>query len=152
MTRQTLNQYRLRDFPPLFCSLAATGEVGLNGRFRAEFVGPAWLRSLAGPALALGGLKGWWGKTFDGQGNGMNLVRLDSDICPRLPVRLQQLPSRLDGQPTMTVVYPPTSPYPWPWIVDELRWLDAETMLGMTIVTKAGLHRFPFPFVLHVVD
>ena len=49
----------------LFTSLPAP--VSLAGVYRAEFVGPAWLRTLAPPSLALGGLAGWWGKAFDGR-------------------------------------------------------------------------------------
>lgn len=133
----------------LFKSLAAPQNANINGRFQAEFVGPSWLRRAAGPALAVGGLGGWWGKDFDGKGGGLNLVEQDGALQTRIPVRLQIAISRIDHRPCVAIIYLHGSPFPWPLIEDELRWLDEQTLLGLTMFTKAGLHRISFPFLLH---
>jgi hypothetical protein len=43
------------------------------------------------------------------------------------------------------VRYLPENPFPWPRVVDELRWLDAKTLLGLTLFNAAP----PLPFLLH---
>ena len=81
-------------------------------------------------------------------GRGLNLVQRGGAEQKIMPVVLEERPSLVDAQPTLTVVYPPGSRWPWPTIVDELRWLQEDTLLGLTIVTRLGLHRFAFPFLL----
>ena len=44
----------------------------------------------------------------------------------------------------------PDSRKPWPWVVDELRVLDAGTLVGMTIVDVPGPRALGgTPFLLH---
>jgi hypothetical protein len=131
----------------LFTSLAAPGS--LAGVYRAEFVGPAWLRTLAPPSLALGGLAGWWGKAFDGQGGAVNIVVRDGTQRRVLPMTIAGIPSLIDGVPGLTLSYPKGSPFPWFWIVDEVRRLDEQTLLCMTVIKPRGLRKLAFPFVLH---
>jgi hypothetical protein len=122
----------------------------MAGIYRAEFVGPAWLRALAPPSLALGGLAGWWGKAFDGRGGALNIVVRDGNQRRVLPMMVARVPSLIDGALGLTLSYPKGSPFPWPWIVDEVRRLDEQTFLCMTVVKPKGLRRLAFPFVLHV--
>jgi hypothetical protein len=60
--------------------------------------------------------------------------------------------SLLDGTPTVALHYPPGSPLPWPWIIDEVRRLDEKTLLCMTLVNLSWLPRVPFPFLLHCME
>lgn len=120
----------------------------LIGVFRAAFTGPAWLRAIAGPGLWPLGLGGWWGKTFDSAGQGFNLVRRGGQLQPRLPIRLSHAASRLDGQPCLAVAYAATAPFPWRWVVDEIRQLDAEVYLGMTLAALPGVRGQALPFLL----
>ncbi len=131
----------------LFTSLPAP--ESLIGIYRAEFIGPAWLKILAPPSLALGGLAGWWGKAFDDQGGAVNIVVRDGSQRKVLPMTIARAPSLIDGVPGMTLGYPNSSPFPWPWIVDEVRRLDEQTLLCMTVAIPRGLRKLAFPFVLH---
>jgi len=149
---EQLNQLTLTGFVALFQPLTLVTVEEMNGRFSSEFIGPAWLRRSAPHLLKLGGLGNWWGKTFDGHGQGLNLVQRGDTIRAIIPVVLEERPSLLDTKPTLTIVYPTGSRFPWPWIVDELRRLDANTLLGLTMVTRFGLQRFAFPFLLHQVN
>lgn len=137
----------LADFPALFAALPAP--EALVGTFRAEFTGPWWLRTVAGPGLWPLGLGGWWGKQFAADGSGMNLVRRGGRLQAIFPVHLIYTHSLLDGQSCLAVRYLPECPFPWPYVVDELRWLDTATLLGMTLVDAGPLRRLPLPFLLH---
>ncbi len=55
----------------------------------------------------------------------------------------------VDRRPCLAVTYPAGSPFPWPQVVDELRFLDDDTLLGLTLVNMRGLNRLAFPFLLH---
>ena len=144
----TLNRRSLSSFPALFATLAVPAVSALDGRYRGHFVGPGWVRALAGPALVLGGLPGWWGKWFDGEGEGTNLLERGSRLDRAVPIHLEPRRSLIDGSPCVAVVYPASSPWPLRWLVDELRLLDDEVLLGMTMLTRFGLQRFRFPFIL----
>lgn len=144
LKKQSIGWYRAK-----FETLDSPTIAEMNGRFRAEFVGPGWLRAIAPPGLAPLGLGGWQGKTFDGSGGGMNLVQRQGEVREIIPIVLKVEKSLINGRSGLNITYPPGTRFPWPWIVDEIRWLDNETILGMTLMTKAGLHRLALPFLLH---
>ena len=147
-----LNRLPLGAFPGLFHELTPPTVEAMHGRFQAEFVGPGWLRRIAPPGLAPLGLGGWWGKTFDGRGQGINLVRRRGQLVEVIPIKLAEAPSLLDGRIGLNITYPPGSRFPWPIIIDEVRWLDDATLLGLTLVPKAGLHRLALPFLLRKTE
>ena len=89
-----LNRLGLLAFPPLFAALEPPPADSLRGVFRGAFVGPGWLRWLAGPLLAVTGLGGWWGKDFDEQGNAVNLVMRQGQLQRRYPMLLGEDISR----------------------------------------------------------
>ncbi len=146
---EKLNEQSIGWFRDLFSTLDSPSIVEMNGRFRSAFVGPGWLRTIAPPGLAPLGLGGWWGKTFDGQGNGMNIVKRQGELREIIPIVLKEEISKINGRSGLNITYPPGTRFPWPWIVDEIRWLNDETILGMTLVTKASMHRLALPFLLH---
>ena len=139
---------RLASFRGLFSSLSAPDPNLLRGIYQAEFVGPLWLRLSAGPALALGGLRGWWGKEFAAHGQASNLVRRGKALQQVLPMSVDRRISLIDGKPGVTLIYPAGSPFPWFWIVDELREIDKDHLLGMTLVNRGSLRKLTFPFLL----
>ena len=149
MRARTLNAHSLRGFRRLFITLPVPDAATLSGTFRAEFVGPGWLRKIAPTALVLGGLGGWWGKQFAGDGRGTNIVHRDGVLAPVMPVDLGLADSLIDRRPCVAVTYPAGSPFPWPWVVDELRFLDDDTLLGLTLLNLRGARRVAFPFLLH---
>lgn len=146
---QALNQASLATFRELFSQLAPPQLSTLEGTYRAAFIGPWWLRAIAGPGLWPLGLGGWWGKRFDGRGWGTNIVRRRGVLLDKLPIEVVEAPSLLDGKPAIAVIYPPGSPFPWPWVIDELRQLDETYLLGMTLVKRSPFNRFALPFLLH---
>jgi hypothetical protein len=143
-----LNKLSLKEFPDLFASSAADDTSKPSGTYRAAFVGPGWLRAAAGPALAISGLGGWWGKQFKDDGTAVNLVQHGGKLEPRFPMRLINTASALDGKLALALIYETDNPFPWPHIVDELRLLDGVTFLGMTYVNAGPLRKLTFPFLL----
>jgi hypothetical protein len=143
MDKQTLRAHK-----EWFLSLSPPGPGTLQGVYQAEFVGPGWLQRLAGPALSLVSLKNWWGKVFDGPDRAENLVARGEGLLRTMPIRVDRVPSRLDGRPGVTLVYPRGSPFPWPWIVDELRQVEEGQILGVTLAAIPGLDRLALPFLL----
>ncbi len=143
-----LNQYPLRRFHSLFASLEVPETDTLAGKYRGVFVGPAWVRALAGPALGITGLGGWWGKDIAGNGKAINIVFRKGKFSTRFPMEFVREKSLIDGRNGTTLHYQKGNPFPWMFIVDEMRCLDGSTLLGMTRPNIPGLRWFALPFVL----
>jgi hypothetical protein len=144
----SLNQMSLADFHRLFARLEPPQASSLSGIARGVFVGQAWMRSMWGPLLALTGLGGWWGKEFDTEGNAVNLVLRRGKYERRFPMYPVQQVSYLDYKNGLALRYQPENPFPRRFILDELRRIDATTVLGMTLVDIRPLRRMAFPFIL----
>lgn len=142
-----LNHHSLGSFQALFTTLEAP--IGVQGVYRAEFIGPTWLRWIAPKGLWLLGLGGWCGKDFAADGTGINLLRRGDTVIRRFPIQVAQVVSRVDGRPCQAVTYPGVNPWPWPQVTDELRQLDEQTLLGLTFFKIGPLARLPLPFLLH---
>jgi len=138
----------LSAYAQAFKRLSAPSEPELHGRFRAEFIGPAWLRLTAGPSVALAGLRHWWGKELSGPGPAYNLVERRGSMVRTLPMQLGLAGSLVDGRTCAALRYGPESPRPWPHVVDELRTLDEGRLLGMTVIDVPLLRALAFPFLL----
>ena len=147
-----LNCLGLFDFRGLFAALEPPGAEDFHGCYRGEFVGPGWLRRLAGPLLVVTGLGGWWGKDFDGQGKAVNLALREGSLKRVFPMFLVEEESLIDGKRGLALHYEADNPFPWPLIVDELRIVAPQLILGMTMVRLGPLHRLALPFVLHPVE
>jgi len=145
---QQFNKRSLASFKPLYLSLAPPALASMQGIYQSAFVGPWWLRAIAGPGLYPLGLGGWWGKQFDGRGQGSNIVHRGGRLATKMPVSLAKRPSLIDEEPCLSVIYPASSPFPWPWVIDELRVLDNRRLLGMTLVTRSPLNKIALPFLL----
>jgi hypothetical protein len=132
-----------------FGTLEPPDPHALRGVYQAEFVGPAWLRRMAGPTLGMAGLKGWWGKVFDPDKKAENIVARGDALLRALPMELQERESQVDGRPGVVLTYPPGSPFPWRWVVDELRQAGERQLLGLSMVNVGPLRNLTFPFLLH---
>lgn len=121
----------------------------LEGVWQGEPVGPGWFRTLAGPSLAIGGLGGWWGKEFDGQGGIDNILERKDAFRRTLRGEVQRADSLVDGRPCLRIVYAAGSRLPWIWIVDELRQVGEGELLGMMVLNIGWLPHVAFPFALH---
>jgi hypothetical protein len=143
-----LNQYPFRKFRDLFASLNIPEADSIRGKYRAAFAGPAWLRSSAGPALAITGLGGWWGKEFYDDGTAINIVLRAGNFSTRFPMKFVKARSLIDGRDGLALHYQQGNPFPWPIVVDEIRRMDETTLLGMTIADVSGLRGMAFPFIL----
>jgi hypothetical protein len=141
---------RLSEWRRLFARLPTPQRESLPGRYRGEFVGPAWLRLGSPVLLAVLGMRGWWGKDFAaGAHGGVNLVRRRDGLRPSVPLLLRQGVSRADGRVGLQVEYPREAGFQWRPFVDELRWLDGHTLLSLTHLELPGLRRLTLPFLLH---
>lgn len=145
---ERLNQISIFEFPEYFSSLTAPRANSLQGLYRGDFVGPAWLRRLAGPLLVITRMGKWMGKDIDGEGRAINLVHTKAGIVQKFPMQLVEQESLIDGKPGLALCYSTSNPFPWPWIIDELRSIQPDLVLGMTITQIGPLKRLPLPFVL----
>lgn len=143
-----LNILSLKQFRDLFVSLPIPQPTSIRGVYRAAFVGPGWLRSSAGPALALSGLGGWWGKEFSTDGTAINIVLRAGKFSTRFPMKLVSATSFIDSKEGLALHYQSGNPFPWMYVVDELRQMNDGSLLGMTIANVNGLRDLAFPFTL----
>ena len=93
-----------RDFKEKFASLDPP--EALEGVWQGEPVGPGWYLALAGPSLVIGGLGGWWGKDFDGQGGIDNVLERKGAFRRTLRGEVRRADSLVDGKPCQRIVYP----------------------------------------------
>ena len=141
---------RLREWRALFARLPTPTRESLPGRYRGEFVGPAWLRLGSPVLLAVLGMRGWWGKDLAaGAHGGVNLVHRAAGLRPSVPLLLREGGSRADGRAGLQVEYPREAGWQWRPFVDELRWLDGRTLLALTHLELPLLRRLTLPFLLH---
>ena len=145
---ERLNRKSLGAFPAIYSELEAPTLEQLLGTHQAAFVGPAWLRTIAPQGLVLGGLGGWWGKRFETDGSGMNIILRGGKLETVLPVKLAFQPSKVDAKPTVCVTYPADSRWPWPHVLDELRVLGPGCLLGLTFFGIEPFSRLALPFTL----
>ena len=145
---EQLNHLSLLEFPDYFSSLDAPQTSTMKGLYKGSFVGPAWLRALVGPLLVITRMGKWLGKDIDPGGRALNLVRTRGGIVQKFPMRLVEHESLIDGKPGLALRYEDSNPFPWPWIIDELRSIQPDMVLGMTITRIGPLVRLPLPFVL----
>lgn len=145
---EELNHMSLKQFRDLFVSLSIPIPSEIFGKYHAAFVGPAWLRASAAPALSLTGLGGWWGKEFFNDGTAINIISKDGNFSTRFPMRFMQTRSFIDDRGGLALHYQKGNPFPWMHVVDEIRRIDESTLLGMTIANVRGLRGLAFPFIL----
>lgn len=139
----------IRSAQALFATLSPPAR--LQGIWRAEFVGPAWLRTLAPPGMALSPLRGWVGKRFDASGQGANLVVRGGRVQAIVPMQQLARASRVDGRPVLASQYAAGAPWLLRGVADEFRQLDADRLLGLMTVDRPGLRGLALPFLLHRV-
>lgn len=138
-----------RKIKRIFKELPSVSEESAKGHYRAQFVGPLWLRALAPISLPLIHLGGWCGKRIIGNGHATNLVRRrENAIQEVIPMNVKEDESIIDKKPSLTLTYPSSSPLVLRYFIDELRAVDDNTLLGMTIVDLPLIRRCPLPFVL----
>ena len=142
---QNASVHKLRQ---LFASLRPPQPDNMTGFFRARFVGPFWMR-LSGPStLSVTGLPGWQGKRFLGNAKATNVLLIKGQHREALSMTVVAGPSLEDGKAGVALHYGLDAPRPWRWVRDELRAIDENTILGITIVDAPILRYFRFPFVL----
>lgn len=119
-----------------------------SGFYRASFIGPWWLRVSAMPSIALSGLKGWQGKQFFDAHNATNILKTKQGLVEKLHMRCVQGESLVDGKWGVALNYGVDAPIPWRWVKDEMRILDEQTFLCMTVIDLPLIRKLSFPFIL----
>lgn len=56
--------------------------------------------------------------------------------------------SLVDGQQGVALNYGADAPIPWRWVKDEMRILDDQTYLCMTVIDLPFIRKLSFPFIL----
>lgn len=144
----TLRTQPISKLKALFSTLQAPTADMCSGFYRAEFIGPWWLRLIAGPSVALSGLPGWQGKQFLTSATATNVLRKKGKTTHALSMRAVSGASQVDGKHGVALHYGIDAPVPWRWIRDEIRVVDAQRILGMTVIKLPVLWRLSFPFLL----
>ncbi|MGH8506384.1 MAG: hypothetical protein ACRETM_10550 [Stenotrophobium sp.] len=122
------------------------------GDWRAEFAGPQWLRLLAPLGLNLSVLRGWYGKSFDDDGNAINLVRRNGQLQRVLPMQASVRHSRLDGGLVLATHYGDDAPVLLLRVSDEFRSIDKNTLLGMMTIDLPAVRGLSLPFLLRRIE
>lgn len=118
----------------------------VEGLWEASFLTP--MRTVAPLGLGLIGLPRWHGKQLSADG-GVNVVRTrDGDLRETLAMTMCPDISWADGGPALALGYATDAPRPWRWVRDELRALDAHTILALTFTDRPGLRSTGLPFLL----
>jgi hypothetical protein len=132
----------------LFSTLQAPATDMCSGFYRAEFIGPWWLRFSGRPSVALSGLPGWQGKQFLSDATATNILLKKGQTRQALLMRCVNGVSQVDGRHGLALHYGTDAPRPWRWVRDEIRAVDEKRILGMTVINLPLLNRFSFPFLL----
>lgn len=147
-----LHQASIGELKALFSTLPPPDAALRHGFFRARFIGPAWLRASGRPSVALSGLPGWQGKRFLNADDATNVLKKGDALVQALAMRVTPGTSQVDGRPGLALHYVAQdgvpAPFPWRFVRDELRAVDADTLLGMTVVDLPVLRHLAFPFLL----
>lgn len=144
MTKQLDREQAIRNYRLVYEQLTPPSAESLLGTHRGMILGRKLHRFISRPSLFLTRLGGWWGKQFETTDQGINIVQRRGRWRTTLPMLLEERLSLLDGKPSLVIVYPPASPWPWPWLIDELRRVDDATCLGLTVFTPLKLVTFAF--------
>ena len=118
------------------------------GFYRASFIGPWWLKIIAMPSIALSGLKGWQGKKFFDAYTATNILQTQQGLVEKLQMHCVHGMTLEDGQQGVALNYGADTPIPWRWIKDEMRVLDDQTYLCMTVIDLPFIRKLSFPFIL----
>lgn len=138
----------LAELKKLFSTLAPPPAEMRAGFYRATFIGPWWLRLSGRPSVALGGLPGWQGKRFLSPTTATNILLKSGVTSEALFMQLESGVSQVDGKQGVALTYGADAPLPWRYIRDEVRAIDANRILGMTVINLPLLNKLGFPFLL----
>ena len=142
------SRQRIVDYKNLFKRAEAPRAEAVDGRYEAEFIGPAWLRYIAPKLLPLGGLPGWFGKSFAEGEKAINLLRKGNELVEAVPMCRRFCASGIDGQSALVLSYDRRAPLGCRLLIDEFRALDEDTLLGLTVVNLPLIRSFTLPFLL----
>ncbi|MGH2959427.1 MAG: hypothetical protein ACRDKE_07460, partial [Solirubrobacterales bacterium] len=138
-----------RDFKTLE---PASRSVELVGALRAQYVGPAPIRFFAPAFMRVLRFGGWYGKRFrlgaQSELVGINRFRDGTESNDSVPMRAVIGPSVTDNRPAFVVTYPAGTRFPWGYARDEIRALDEQRFLGITVFTLPIVRHFPLAFLL----
>ncbi|NHC03992.1 hypothetical protein G9F31_09440 [Acinetobacter sp. 187] len=148
MQMDSLAKASLSQIREVFKNLDPVSEELRQGFFRASFIGPWWLRVSAMPSIALSGLGGWQGKKFLDPFHATNIIHNKQGVSEKLHMRCSAVTSLIDGKRSVALQYRDDAVVPWRWVIDEMRTLDQNTFLCMTVINLPVLKHFSFPFIL----
>jgi len=141
-------QQNIKYYVALFKTLECPEDSAINGDYAAEFIGPSWLRFIAPKLLPLGGLSGWYGKRLLDDGGAINLLGPQDQLTADITMVRSEQPSFFGTGNALCLTYDGRAPIGLRGLRDELRSLDEQTLLGLTVVDWPVLRKLPMPFLL----
>ena len=132
----------------LYRQLDAPDGATLTGDWRGVSIGPAWLRKSTPASLGLIGFGDWFGKHLVlGAEGSINLFGPDGEDYA-FPMSAEIAPSIIDERPCLVLRYDEDERWPWSGVLDELRALDPDHLLGQTQFGLPLVRGIFFPFML----
>ena len=140
----------LKSISSYFSALPEYDGVDSTGLYKAEILGPVWLKTIAKLSLPFAGLPGWCGKRIEEDG-AINLCKVRDGIQERVHMQKAIENSWLDGRSCMVLSYDSSAPVLLRPMRDEFRRIDEATLLGLSIYNLPGLRRISLPFLLKIM-
>ncbi|TGM46607.1 hypothetical protein EHQ92_01400 [Leptospira biflexa] len=130
-----------------FLSLTSPKSIP-TGQFQIQWLGPKWFQWLAKTGLQFLHFRNWWGKSFHGQSEAINLFQKpgESHLEKKFKMLVSMETSPIDGKTSLFLRYTKDAPFPWPYFVDEFRVLKDGELLGMSY--PRFLPSFALPFLI----
>lgn len=149
ITKDTLSKMEkidapMKEYREVFRQLSPLPAEQLKGSYNQIPLGSVsgtkfWMLS-----IIIAGLPGIQGKEFDQNGEGFNLCYLVDGIKKIGPIYIAGVgPSIIDGKPSLIIRYRSKR-----YMIDELRFLDENTLMGMGYFKFGFIHSPGYPFLL----
>ncbi|EOQ90136.1 hypothetical protein LEP1GSC202_0638 [Leptospira yanagawae serovar Saopaulo str. Sao Paulo = ATCC 700523] len=117
-----------------------------TGDYQISWIGPKWFQWSAKTGLQFLHFRHWWGKSFQGKMEAINLFQNPKDLSfsQKYKMQISFEISCLDGKPSLFLRYTKEAPFPWPYFVDEFRVLNDKELLGLSYPKFAPFLGLPF--------
>ncbi|TGL51429.1 hypothetical protein EHQ59_11065 [Leptospira kemamanensis] len=116
------------------------------GKYQISWIGPKWFQWAAKTGLQFLHFRNWWGKSFQGETEAINLFQNPKDMSfyAKFNMNISLETSPIDGKSSLFLRYTKEAPFPWPYFVDEFRVLSETELLGMSYPKVAPFLALPF--------
>ncbi|XDD46036.1 hypothetical protein AB3N60_15165 [Leptospira sp. WS39.C2] len=116
------------------------------GNYQIQWLGPKWFQWTAKTGLQFLHFRNWWGKSFDGKEEAINLFQNpgEESFQKKYKMLVSFETSPFDKKTSLFLRYTKESPFPWPYFIDEFRIQNNGELLGMSYPRFAPFLALPF--------